>query len=128
MLAQYTAAALVAENKRLAVPAAVDSVPTSGMQEDHVSMGFGAARKLRVVLDNLARILAIELVCATHGLDLRSPLQPAAGTAAVQHVVRTEIHGPGPDRYLAPQLAAAEGMVRDGRVLAAAESAVGLLE
>jgi histidine ammonia-lyase len=128
MLAQYTAAALVAENKRLAAPASVDSVPTSGMQEDHVSMGFGAARKLRVVLDNLARILAVEVVCATHGLDLRSPLQPAAGTAAVQHVVRTEINGPGPDRYLAPMLAAAETMVRDGRVLAAAESTVGSLD
>jgi histidine ammonia-lyase len=128
MLAQYTAAALVAENKRLAVPAAVDSVPTSGMQEDHVSMGFGAARKLRLVLANLARILAVEVVCATHGLDLRWPLQPAPGTAAVQHLVRSEIQGPGPDRYLAPMLAAAETMVHDGRVLAAAESSVGLLE
>src|ERR1051326_7061294 len=74
MIAQYTAAALVAENRRLAVPASVDSLPTSGMQEDHVSMGWGAAMKLRTVLRNLARILAIEALCGARGLALRAPL------------------------------------------------------
>ncbi|HEY3062357.1 MAG TPA: histidine ammonia-lyase [Chloroflexota bacterium] len=128
MLAQYTAAALVAENRRLAVPASTDSLPTSGMQEDHVSMGFGAARKLRQVLDNVARIVAVEVVCAAHGLDLRAPLAPAPGTASVLEVVRSEVPGPGPDRELAPLLAAAESMVRTGRVVAAAEQAVGTLE
>ena len=75
MLAQYTQAAMVAENRRLAVPASTDSVPTSAMQEDHVSMGWGAARKLRASLDNLAGILAIELAVAARGLELRAPLE-----------------------------------------------------
>ena len=82
MIAQYTQAAMVAENRRLASPASVGSLPTSAMQEDHVSMGWAAARKLRASLDNLARILAVELVCAARGLELRAPLRPAAGTAA----------------------------------------------
>src|SRR3954468_9472650 len=82
MLTQYTQAAMVAENRRLAAPASVDSLPTSAMQEDHVSMGWGAARKLRLVVANLARILGAELVCAGHGLDLRAPLRPGAGTGA----------------------------------------------
>jgi histidine ammonia-lyase len=120
MLAQYTAASLVAENRRLAAPASVDSIPTSGMQEDHVSMGFGAARKLRQVVDNVGRIIGIELACAASGLDLRAPLRPAAGTAAVLQLLRTELPPPGRDTYLAPLLAAAERMVRDGRVTAAA--------
>ena len=80
MIAQYTQAAMVAENRRLAAPASVDSLPTSAMQEDHVSMGWGAARKLRAVVDNLARILAVELVCAARGLELRAPLEPGRGT------------------------------------------------
>ena len=79
MIAQYTAAALVAENRRLAAPASVDSIPTSGMQEDHVSMGWSATRKLRRTLDNLTRILAVELLCSARALVLRAPLQPAPG-------------------------------------------------
>jgi histidine ammonia-lyase len=118
MLAQYTAAALVAENKRLAVPASVDSVPTSGMQEDHVSMGFGAALKLRQVLLNLGRIIGIELVCAAAGLDLRAPLKPAPATADVLRLVRAEIPPPGADRFTAPDLAAAERLVREGHIAA----------
>ena len=77
MVAQYTAAALVAENRRLAAPASVDSIPTSGMQEDHVSMGWGAALKLRSVLENVRRILAVELVSAARAQDLRRPLKAA---------------------------------------------------
>ncbi|MGH2955047.1 MAG: histidine ammonia-lyase, partial [Solirubrobacterales bacterium] len=81
MIAQYTQAAMVAENRRLAAPASVDSVPTSAMQEDHVSMAWAAARKLRVALANLARIVTVEIVCAARALELRAPLAPAPGTA-----------------------------------------------
>jgi histidine ammonia-lyase len=127
MLAQYTQAALVAENRRLASPSSVGSLPTSAMQEDHVSMGWSAARKLRTAIENLGRILAIELTCAARGLDLRAPLQPAAGSAAARAAVRERVEGPGPDRWLAPELAAAEGLVAEGELLRAVESAIGTM-
>jgi histidine ammonia-lyase len=127
MIAHYTAAALVAEGRRLAVPASADSIPTSAMQEDHVSMGWAAARKLRTALDDLARILAVELVVAARAIDLRAPLQPAPATAEVVSLLRRHVGGPGPDRYVAPELAAVEGLVRSGGVLAAAERATGAL-
>jgi histidine ammonia-lyase len=127
MLAGYTQAAMVAENRRLAAPASVDSLPTSAMQEDHVSMGWGAARKLRAVVANLTRIVAVELCCAARGLDLRAPLAPAAGTGAALSVLRGRVPGPGPDRFLAPELAAVEAMVASGEVLDAVERAVGPL-
>jgi histidine ammonia-lyase len=128
MVAQYTAASLVAENRRLAAPASVDSVPTSGMQEDHVSMGWGAALKLRTVLDNLTSILAVELVAAARALDLRAPLVPAPATAAVRDLVRKHIAGVGPDRVLAPELAAAEALIRSGAIVAAAQAVTGPLK
>ncbi|MGA2928100.1 MAG: histidine ammonia-lyase [Solirubrobacteraceae bacterium] len=127
MLAHYSQAAMVAENRRLAAPASVDSLPTSAMQEDHVSMGWGAARKLRRALDNLARILAVELVCAARALDLRAPLHPGPGTSAALAAIRAQVPGPGPDRYLAPELARAEALVRSGEVLAAVQSKLGAL-
>ena len=127
MVAQYTAAALVAENRRLAAPASVDSIPTSGMQEDHVSMGWGAALKLRSVLDNLMRILAVELVSAARAQDFRRPLKAAPATGAVRDLLRKHVQGVGPDRYLAPELAAAEELIRSGAVLKAAESVTGAL-
>jgi histidine ammonia-lyase len=127
MLAHYSQAAMVAENRRLAAPASVDSIPTSAMQEDHVSMGWGAARKLRVAVANLARILAIEVVCAARGLDLRAPLRPGPGTAAALSAVREKIPGPGPDRWLAPELAAAEELVSSGALLAGVENQIGAL-
>ena len=127
MLSHYTQAAMVAENRRLAAPASVDSLPTSAMQEDHVSMGWGAARKLRTVVANLARILGVELTCAAHGIDLRRPLEPGPGTAAAVAAVRARIAGPGPDRFLAPDLAAADELVRSGEVVAAVEGAIGPL-
>ena len=96
MLAHYAQAALVAENRRLAAPASVDSLPTSAMQEDHVSMGWAAARKLRIGLANLQRILAVELMCASRALDLRAPLQPGPGTEAARRAVRERVPGPGP--------------------------------
>jgi histidine ammonia-lyase len=127
MIAQYTAAALVAESRRLAMPASADSIPTSAMQEDHVSMGWAAARKLRTSLANLAQILAVELVVAARALDLRRPLRPAPATAAVVDEVRREVGGPGPDRFVAPELAAAERLIRGGAAVAAAERVIGAL-
>ena len=127
MIGQYTAAALCAENRRLAAPAAVDSLPTSAMQEDHVSMGWGAARKLRRVVDNLRRILAVEWVAAARGIQLRAPLQPAAGTAAAVSLLRRKVPGPGPDRWLSPELAAAERMLADEALVAAVAEATGPL-
>jgi histidine ammonia-lyase len=128
MLAHYAQAAMVAENRRLAAPASVDSLPTSAMQEDHVSMGWGAARKLRTALANLTRIVAIELVCAARGLDFRAPLAPAPGTAAALAAIRALVAGPGPDRFLAPELAAVEGLVGSGRLVAAVDGVVGPLQ
>jgi histidine ammonia-lyase len=127
MIAQYTAAALVAESRRLAVPASADSIPTSAMQEDHVSMGWAAARKLRTALANLAQILAVELVVAARALDFRRPLRPAPATAAVVALLRREVEGPGPDRFVAPELAAAERLIRNGAAVAAAERVIGAL-
>jgi histidine ammonia-lyase len=98
MIAQYTAAAMVAENRRLAAPASIDSIPTSGMQEDHVSMGWGAALKLRSLLENLERIVAVETLCASYGLALRAPLTPARATGDVMRLVLDRVGGPGPDR------------------------------
>ncbi len=127
MLAHYAQAAMVADNRRLAAPAGVDSLPTSAMQEDHVSMGWSAARKLRESLANLGRILAVELVCAARGLDLRAPLRPAPGTAAALGALREHVPGPGPDRFLAPELAAAEELVGSGAIVAAVEAQIGAL-
>src|SRR5215831_12912038 len=128
MLAQYTAAALVAANRLLANPASTDSLPTSGMQEDHVSMGWSAALKLRQVLTNLSQILAIELVCAARGLELRAPLQPAAATAALRDLVRDRTGGAGPDRFVAPELAEAARLVRSGALIAEVEAVLGQLQ
>jgi len=125
MIAQYTAAALVAENRRLAAPASVDSIPTSGMQEDHVSMGWSAARKLRQSLENLRRILAIELAVAGRALVLRAPLHPAPATAAVVSLLDPQ---PGPDRVLSPELKRVARLVGSGAVLAAVRDVIGDLE
>ncbi|AEW96185.1 histidine ammonia-lyase [Streptantibioticus cattleyicolor NRRL 8057 = DSM 46488] len=132
MIAQYTQAALVGENKRLAVPASADSIPSSAMQEDHVSMGWSAARKLRQAVDNLGRVLAVELVAATRAIELREQSSPvltaAPATRAVVEAARAAgVEGPGRDRFLAPDLAAAERFVRSGALVAAAESVTGPL-
>lgn len=120
MIGHYTAAAMASENKRLAVPASVDSLPTSGMQEDHVSMAWGAVRKLRKVVDNVRRILAVEYVIAARAIDLRAPLVPAAATGAIHAVLRERVLGPGPDRFLSPDLLAAEQLLRGDEVVSAA--------
>jgi histidine ammonia-lyase len=129
MIAQYTQAAMVAENRRLAAPASVDSLPTSAMQEDHVSMGWAAGRKLRRCVDGLTRVLAIELLTAARALDLRAPLQPGPASAAAVAALRDSgIEGAGPDRYLAPEIEAAVTAVRDGELRASVEAITGQLE
>jgi histidine ammonia-lyase len=128
MIAQYTQAAIVSELKRLAAPASVDSIPSSAMQEDHVSMGWSSARKLRRSVDGLTRVIAIELLTAARALDLRAPLQPAPATAAVRAGLRRVVAGPGHDRYLAPEIEAAVQYVRTGAARAAAESVTGPLQ
>ncbi|KOV63645.1 histidine ammonia-lyase [Streptomyces sp. MMG1121] len=129
MIAQYTQAALVSEMKRLAVPSSADSIPSSAMQEDHVSMGWSAARKLRTAVDNLTRIIAIELYAATRAIELREGLAPAPASQAVIEAARgAGVRGPGPDRFLAPDLAAADAFVRGGHVVTAAESVTGPLQ
>ncbi|QKW10752.1 histidine ammonia-lyase [Streptomyces sp. NA04227] len=128
MIAQYTQAALVSEMKRLAVPASADSIPSSAMQEDHVSMGWSAARKLRTTVGNLTRVLAIELYAATRAVELREGLTPAPATRAVLESVRAAgVEGPGPDRFLSPDLAAAETFVAEGRLVEAVEPVTGRL-
>jgi len=127
MIAQYTQAAIVSDLKRLAVPASVDSIPSSAMQEDHVSMGWSAARKLRRTVDGLTRVLAIELLTAARGLDLRAPLHPAAATGAVLERIRAEVPGPGPDRELSPEIEAVVALVCSGAIIAAAETGAGPL-
>jgi histidine ammonia-lyase len=120
MIAQYTAAGIVSELKRLAVPASVDSIPSSAMQEDHVSMGWHAARKLRRAVDGLGRVLAIEILTAARALDLRAPLEPAVPTGAVRDAVRAAgVAGPGPDRHLAPEIQTVVDLVTGGALLAA---------
>ncbi|MFG2330322.1 histidine ammonia-lyase [Streptomyces sp. NPDC048604] len=128
MIAQYTQAALVSEMKRLAVPASADSIPSSAMQEDHVSMGWSAARKLRTAIGNLNRILAVELYAATRGIELRHGLAPApASQAAIEALRGAGVQGPGPDRFLAPDLEAADVFVRSGRLVTAVETVTGPL-
>jgi histidine ammonia-lyase len=117
MIAQYTQAAIVSELKRLAVPASVDSIPSSAMQEDHVSMGWSAARKLRKAVDGLTTVLAVELLTAARALDLRKPLLPARPTAAAVAALRERVAGPGADRHLAPEIAAAEDLIRSGALM-----------
>src|SRR5690349_21270357 len=134
MIAQYTQASIVSELKRLAVPASVDSIPSSAMQEDHVSMGWNAARKLRRSVDGLTRVVAIELMTAARGLELRTTTGDTAGTTpapATGAVVRLlHEHGvgePGPDRYLSPEIEAAVGLVASGTVLSTVEQVIGEL-
>ncbi|MFF7683727.1 histidine ammonia-lyase [Microbacterium sp. NPDC007973] len=125
MIAQYAAAGIVSELKRLAAPASVDSIPSSAMQEDHVSMGWAGARKLRRAVDGLARVLAIEVLTGCRALDLRAPLRPAAATGAVRDLVRSRVQGPGPDRFVSPEIEAVTELVASGAV---ARTALALIE
>jgi histidine ammonia-lyase len=127
MIAQYTQAAIVSEMKRLAVPASVDSIPSSAMQEDHVSMGWSAARKLRRSVDGLARVVAIEYLTAARALDMRAPLTPSPATGAALALLRRNVEGPGPDRHLAPEIAHAHADVISGELVRVVESVIGEL-
>ena len=127
MIAQYTAAGIVSELKRLAAPASVDSIPSSAMQEDHVSMGWSAGRKLRRAIDGLSRVLAIEILTAARGAALRD----ATGSPATQPVidmVNKASGGPGADRFLSPEIDAVVELVQSGRILTTAEKTTGNLE
>jgi histidine ammonia-lyase len=128
MIAHYTQAAMAMENQRLAVPASTQSLPTSAMQEDHVSNGWAAAQKLRRAVANLRRIVAVEIVCAAAAIELRAPLAPGAGTGAALAALRERVGGVGPDRWLSPDLRAAEDLLVDGSMLDAVESSIGSLE
>jgi histidine ammonia-lyase len=127
MIAQYTAAGIAAENRRLAAPASVDSVPTSGMQEDHVSMGWAAARKLRTVLDNLTSLLAVELLCAVRGLQLRRPARSSPAGAIAVAALAGAAGEPGPDIFLAPVLETARATIAGRDLRTAIESVIGPL-
>ena len=134
MIAQYTQAAIVSELKRLAAPASVDSIPSSAMQEDHVSMGWSAARKLRRSVDGLTRVVAIELMTAARALSLRTTTGPTAGTtpapatgAVVRLLLEHGVGAPGPDRFLSPEIETAVGLVSSGAVLSAVEEVIGEL-
>ena len=128
MIAQYAAAGIVSELKRLAVPASVDSIPSSAMQEDHVSMGWAAARKLRRGIDGLARVLAIEVLTAARAIDLRAPLEPGAATRGVVALAAGVGAVPGADRFLSPEIEALTALVASGAVVAQASEATGALD
>jgi len=129
MIAQYTAAGIVAELKRLAAPASVDSIPSSAMQEDHVSLGWHAGRKLRRALDGLARVLGIELLASARALDFRaldaSRGAPSPATSAVHALLRTRIPAPDTDSFLSPTITAAHDFVVAGAVRSEVERALG---
>ena len=127
MIAQYTAASLVSENKVLAHPASVDSIPTSANQEDHVSMGSIAARKLGSILANVQNIVAIEILCACQALEFRDKGQLAPATKAVYDLVRSVVPRLDGDRFLAGEIKAVRDLAASGRVLQAAAGAIGEL-
>ena len=116
MLAQYTAAALVAETRVLAHPASIDSIPTSGLQEDHVSMGFGAARKLWMVIENVRRVLAVELLCAAQGVDQRAPLRPGVGTRQIHAAIRSVVPVLEDDRPIGVDIEAVSRLIATGHL------------
>ncbi len=127
MIPQVVAASLASENKTFAHPASVDTVPTSANREDHVSMGVTAARHAQSVVDNTAKVLGIELLCAAQGLDLGEKLRPGVGVAAAYRALRREVAGLEGDRFLAPDLAVAEQVVTGGALVTAVEKKIGPL-
>lgn len=116
MITQYLQAALVSENQVLSHPASVHSIPTSGSQEDHVSMGWGAGRKLAEVVKNTRRVIAVEILCAVEGVEHRSPLRPAEGTQAVVDLVRDHVPPLGQDRSLAEDIETVAGLIEHGAI------------
>jgi histidine ammonia-lyase len=127
MLVQYTAASLVSECKTLAHPASVDSIGSSAGQEDHVSMGMTSARHAREVVNNAEVVVALEALAAAQALDLRAPLQPAAGTGAARAAIRERVPFLDADRELGPDIEAVVDLVREGALVRSVEQAVGPL-
>jgi histidine ammonia-lyase len=124
MIAQYTAASLVSENKVLAHPSSVDTIPTSGNQEDHVSMGWTSVRKLREVVANVRAVLSVEIVAGAQAIDFRAGVaQPGAASSAVHKLVRTHVPAMDVDRNVSDQLAAVDALLPE--IVATAEAAVG---
>ena len=128
MIAQYTAAALVSENKVLCHPACVDSIPTSANKEDHVSMGTIAARQCREIIMNTENVIAIELLCGAQALDLFTNLKPGEGTLKAYQVIRQTIPPLEKDRILSNDIMAMKDLIRSGKILAAVEKSVGELK
>jgi histidine ammonia-lyase len=124
MIPQVTAAALVSENKQMAFPASVDSIPTSANQEDHVSMSAHAARRLVAMAENVGSILGVEILAAAQGCDFHTPLKSSADLERVRTTVRSRVPRLNDDRYLYPDLKAATTLVREGALLAGLEAAL----
>ena len=127
MIAQYTAAALVSENKVLSHPASVDSIPTSANKEDHVSMGTISARKCRDIVRNSENVIAIELLCGAQAMDLFTNLKSGTGSMAAYNVIRDAAPHLENDRILAQDIAAIRELIQSDRILDAVEAAVGNL-
>jgi histidine ammonia-lyase len=122
MITQYVQAALVAENKVLSHPASVDTIPTSGNQEDHVSMGWGAGKKLAQVIDNARRVIAIEILCATQGIEYRLPQRSGTGVASVVDLIREHVPSLDQDRPLTDEIEKVTALIGDGSVTDAADT------
>ncbi|MHA2046208.1 MAG: HAL/PAL/TAL family ammonia-lyase, partial [Candidatus Thorarchaeota archaeon] len=125
MIAQYTAAALVSENKGLAHPASVDSIPTSADQEDHVSMGTIAARKAAVILGNVKNVIAIEYMCAAQGIDLLTPLKASNPIEAAKSAIRKEVTKLEDDRVLSPDINKIRELMDAGKIVSSTEKITG---
>ena len=125
MIVQYTAAALVSENKVLAHPASVDSIPTSADQEDHVSMGTIAARKARTILDNVMNVVAIEYLCSTQGVDLLAPMKPSEPLENVRKQIRKVVDTLEEDRVLHKDIAKLRDMIHSGVIVGWAKEVIG---
>ncbi|MDX2439974.1 MAG: histidine ammonia-lyase, partial [Desulfobacterales bacterium] len=127
MLAQYTAASLVSENKVLCHPACVDSIPTSANKEDHVSMGTISARKCREIIKNTESVIAIELLCGAQAMDLFTNMKPGEGTMAAYNVIRGTVSHLESDRILSKDIEAVKSLMQSGKILEAVEEKVGKL-
>ena len=128
MLAQYTAASLVSENKVLCHPACVDSIPTSANKEDHVSMGTISARKCREIIKNTENVIAIELLCGSQAMDLFTNMKPGEGTMAAYNVIRGTVSHMDSDRILSKDIEAVKSLMQSGKILESVEEKVGELK
>lgn len=127
-VAQYAAAALVSENKVLAHPACVDSIPTSANQEDHVSMGTIASRKAATIISHVQMVLAIELLCAAQAADFKDSAKLGKGSKAAYDMVRSEVTFMDKDRAIYLDMNKVAAMIRSGKIVDAVEQAIGELK